>query len=106
MSWFDNATGGYDVYLQRLDAAGVEQWPHNGVLVADRGYSSTMDYGLAVDTAGCALLAFNDDRTGEAVTVARIDPGRQCTVGGGRCPGGVLEHCLLGPPSGGRDQRQ
>ena len=36
VSWFDNRTGGYDVYLQRLNAAGVEQWPHNGVLVRDR----------------------------------------------------------------------
>ena len=61
ISWFDNAAGGYDVYLQRLDANGVEQWAHNGVLVADRGFSSTQDYGLAVDTAGNALLAFRDD---------------------------------------------
>ena len=75
VSWFDNANGGYDVYLQRLDVAGVEQWSHNGVLVADRNYGWTMDYGLGVDTAGCALLAFNDDRSGgEEVTVARIDP--------------------------------
>ena len=99
VSWFDNATGGYDVYLQRLDAAGVEQWPHNGVLVADRGYSSTMDYGLAVDTAGCALLAFNDDRTGEAVTVARIDPDGNALWG----PGGVQVAssgtAFLGPPA-------
>jgi hypothetical protein len=74
VSWFDNATGGYDVYLQRVDAAGVEQWAHNGVLVADRNYSWTMDYGLAVDTAGNALLAFNDDRSGgDEITVARID---------------------------------
>jgi hypothetical protein len=41
VSWFDNADGGYDVRLQRLDANGVEQWPHNGVLVADRSFSST-----------------------------------------------------------------
>jgi hypothetical protein len=33
VSWFDNASGGYDVYLQRLDAGGNEQWAHNGVLV-------------------------------------------------------------------------
>lgn len=75
VSWFDNSSGGYDVYLQRLNAAGVEQWPHNGVLVADRGYSWTMDYGLAVDTVGNALLAFNDDRSGsEEITVAKVDP--------------------------------
>jgi hypothetical protein len=76
VSWFDSSTGGYDVYLQRLDAAGVEQWPHNGVLVADRGYSSTQDYGLAFDTDGNALLAFRDDRggIGDEVTVAKIAP--------------------------------
>ena len=43
ISWFDNADGGYDVYLQRLDVAGNELWAHNGVLVADRGFSSTQD---------------------------------------------------------------
>lgn len=58
VSWFDNATGGYDVYLQRLDAGGNEQWAHNGVLVADRNLSSTEDYGLDIDADGNALIAF------------------------------------------------
>jgi hypothetical protein len=58
ISWFDNATGGYDVYLQRLDAGGNEQWAHNGVLVADRDFSSTQDYGLDIDVDGNALLAY------------------------------------------------
>ncbi len=75
VSWFDNATGGYDVYLQRLDVMGVEQWAHNGVLVADRGFSSTQDYGLAVDTAGNALLIFRDDRgMGVQITAAKVAP--------------------------------
>jgi hypothetical protein len=75
VSWFDSSTGGYDVYLQRLDSLGYEQWPHNGVLVADRGFSSTQDYGLSIDTAGNALLAFRDDRgpTTE-ITVSMIAP--------------------------------
>ena len=58
VSWFDNSGGGYDVYLQRLDAGGNEQWAHNGVLVADRDFSSTQDYGLDIDADGNALLAF------------------------------------------------
>ena len=75
VSWFDSSTGGYDVTLQRLDAAGNEQWPHNGVLVADRGFSSTQDYGLSVDTAGNALLAFRDDRGATTeITVSKIGP--------------------------------
>jgi hypothetical protein len=99
VSWFDNATGGYDVYLQRLDAAGVEQWPHNGMLVADRGYSSTMDYGLSIDTAGNALLAFNDDRTGEAITVARIDPDGDLMWGAGGVQVASSSTAFLGPPA-------
>ena len=64
VSWFDNSTGGYDVYLQRLDAGGNEQWVHNGILIADRDLSSTEDYGLDIDADGNALLAFGFDVSG------------------------------------------
>ncbi len=83
VSWFDNATGGYDVYLQRLDINGDEQWAHNGVLVADRGFSSTQDYGLAIDTAGNALLAFRDDSSGsEQIAAAKVAPDGTLEWGG------------------------
>ncbi len=75
LSWFDNSTGGYDVTLQRLDVEGLELWPHNGVEVADRTFSMTQDYGLSVDTAGNALLAFRDDRVSPTeITVAKVSP--------------------------------
>ncbi len=84
LSWFDNGNGGYDVYLQRLDAGGVEQWAHNGVLVADRGFSSTQDYGLAVDTAGNALLAFRDDSGANVqIAAAKVDPSGTLLWGAG-----------------------
>lgn len=69
ISWFDNSAGGYDVYLQRLDAAGNEQFPHNGALVADRDFDSTQDYGLAIDPDGNALLAY---RLNDADGIAQI----------------------------------
>jgi hypothetical protein len=76
ISWLDSAAGGYDVYLQRLDAGGYEMWAHNGILIADRSYSWVQDYGLDVDTAGNALLAFRDDRFGGSarVTVVKVAP--------------------------------
>ncbi|HEX5123704.1 MAG TPA: hypothetical protein VFV97_10705 [Rhodanobacteraceae bacterium] len=71
ISWFDNATGGYDVYLQRIDAGGNELWPHNGILVADRNFSSTEDYGLDIDADGNALLAFGFEEAGVAQVLAQ-----------------------------------
>src|SRR5689334_16932653 len=41
-AWLSNPSGNFHVYLQRLDAAGVEQWPHNGRLVS----SHTQDTAL------------------------------------------------------------
>lgn len=73
ISWFDNATGGYDVRVQRLNAAGAAQLAPGGVLVADRNVSSTVDYDLAVGPTGEAYITFNDDRGGASqITVNRI----------------------------------
>src|SRR5690348_2314865 len=59
ISWFDDSTGGYSVRIQRLDSVGNKMLGSNGVLVAKRYFSSTQDYGLSVDQAGNALLAFH-----------------------------------------------
>jgi hypothetical protein len=76
VSWFDNSAGGYDVYLQRLDVSGNEQWVHNGVLVANRDLSSTQDYGLDIDASGNALLAFgyNDNSNVLQVLAQKVAP--------------------------------
>lgn len=75
ISWYDNSAGGYDVRIQRLDRNGVEQWAHNGIVVADRSFSSTQDYGLVVDADDNAIIAYRDDRaTGTQVGVNKILP--------------------------------
>jgi len=81
ISWFDNDPDGnppfgYDVFLQRLDATGLAQFPAGGIRIADLGMSSTQDYGLDVDPRGNALLAFLDDRRRGhiTVTVAKVSP--------------------------------
>ena len=97
VSWFNNnpldpPPNGYDTYLQRLNASGVEQFVHDGIQIAKLTNSSTEDYGLDVDTQGNALLAFLDTREGDAqqVTVTKVSPsgeqlwgplGVQLTVG-------------------------
>jgi hypothetical protein len=75
ISWFDALANGFDVRIQKLDSGGNEVFPHNGVLVADRSFSWTQDYGLDVDSSGNALLVFRDDRwTGEQITAAKVSP--------------------------------
>lgn len=67
VSWFNNnpndpPPGGYDVYYQLLNSNGDQQFPHDGVRVAQLTLQSTEDYGLAIDNSGDAVLAFLDDR--------------------------------------------
>jgi hypothetical protein len=79
VSWFDADPNspppvGYSVYLQRLGPGGVERFKHDGIEVAHLSNSSTEDYGLDIDTAGNALLAFLDTREGsnQQVTAAKM----------------------------------
>lgn len=81
VSWFDANPStpppvGYDVFYQRLSSGGVEQFPHDGRLVADLSNSSTEDYGLDLDTSDNALIAFLDTREGsnQQVTAAKMAP--------------------------------
>ncbi len=72
VSWFDSPTG-YDVRIQRLDANGNEVFAHNGLLVADRDFSSTQDYGLSADASGNALLAYRFNG-GAEIRAAKVMP--------------------------------
>ncbi|MDA0214301.1 MAG: hypothetical protein O2875_02940 [Planctomycetota bacterium] len=64
MSCFDNATGGYDVRANRFNDSGAPLWGANGVLVADRSYSSTVDYSSWVVSGNQFAIGYNDDRLG------------------------------------------
>ena len=70
MSWYDNATGGYDPMVQRFDANGVSVWPA-GVKVLDTNFSSTEDYGFTMDAAGNAVIVTRSDVGGGVKVVAQ-----------------------------------
>ena len=77
VAWFDNSGGSYAVYLQRLDAGGFEQWPHNGLLISNQPQSSSLvDWDLIADSTGSAVLCFTDIRAGGDLDVYayRVDP--------------------------------
>jgi hypothetical protein len=75
VSWFDNRGGGYDVYMQRLDASGNALWQENGILIADRNYSWTMDFGLDIDSAGNAVVVYRKNMLGgDGIVVSSVSP--------------------------------
>jgi hypothetical protein len=62
-AWYDSRTGGYDVYAQRISAAGAVQWTASGVPLCTA--SGEQQYPAIVpDGAGGAIVVWHDSRTG------------------------------------------
>lgn len=77
VAWFDNGSGNYDVYLQRLDINGDPQFAPNGMLVSNHTQSSSLvDWDLISDSSGNAVVVFTDVRAGSDLDVYayRISP--------------------------------
>ncbi|QQS35875.1 MAG: T9SS type A sorting domain-containing protein [Ignavibacteriales bacterium] len=63
VSWFDNRSGSYAVYLQRLDPMGNKLWSSNGLLVSNNPQSTSLvDYDLIADHNNNAVIVFTDTR--------------------------------------------
>jgi len=70
IAWFDNASGQYDVYAQRLDADGNRTFEAAGLLVSQHPQSTSLvDWDLLADTSGAAVLVFTDTRDGPDLDV-------------------------------------
>jgi len=68
IAWYDIRSGTYDIYAQRVTAAGVAQWTLNGVALctaAQYQYSPT----IASDGSGGAIVTWYDTRNGVNVDV-------------------------------------
>ena len=79
IAWFDTRTGNYNVYLQRLDAAGNKIFASDGLLISDHTSNSYIsgDWDMMTDNEGNAILTFSDIRTGGDLKVYAylISPG-------------------------------
>ena len=62
VAWWDARGGAYDVYLQRVNAAGVSVFASNGVLAAGGAYDQLFPV-LVADGSGGVFLAWEDHRT-------------------------------------------
>jgi hypothetical protein len=62
--WVDNRNGSYDIYAQRVNAAGAVQWAADGVGICT-GLQNQVSPQLAPDGAGGTFIAWVDDRNGD-----------------------------------------
>ena len=83
ISWFSNDNQNYNVRLQKLDVYGSPQWPDNGILISGNASDSWItDYDMTVDNDTCALITFQDIRTGYNNAYAyRITPSGEFSYG-------------------------
>lgn len=75
ISWFDQSSGMYVLRMQRLDALGNKLWGPNGVVVSNANQSTALfRYDLETDIEGNAIVAFQDQRTGNMqIVVQKMD---------------------------------
>ncbi len=65
VSWYSNASGNYDLYLQKLNGDGEIQWVDNGLLISNHPQETWLtDYDMTVDGEDHAIIVFNDIRNG------------------------------------------
>lgn len=63
ITWYDNRDGNYDIYAQRINAAGTVQWTTDGVAVcAVAGNQNAQQ--IISDGAGGAMIVWSDGRVG------------------------------------------
>jgi hypothetical protein len=63
VTWWDFRSGNYDLYAQRVGAAGVALWTANGVALCVAAAQQT-DPAIVPDGAGGAVVVWQDDRGG------------------------------------------
>jgi hypothetical protein len=108
ITWQDYRTGSnYDIYAQRIDAAGAAQWAANGVAICTASGSQSLPR-LASDGSGGAVTAWCDRRSGSnrCIYAQRIDMtgAAQWTTDGVAIwtgPGDAQQPALISDGSGG-----
>jgi hypothetical protein len=97
ISYLSSQATGWDTWVQRLSGTGMEILPHQGIMCADSNFSSTEDYGLAVDAAGNTMVAFRDNHTGTTqIALQKVAPD-------GSLPWGPWGVTIPGTPPGSTD---
>src|SRR5712664_2056878 len=68
VTWYDNRSGNWDIYAQRVNAEGVPQWTADGVALCTAA-NNQFDPTIASDGAGGAIVTWNDFRSGSGFDI-------------------------------------
>jgi len=73
VAWDDLRNGNLDIFVRRVDSAGVPQWAADGVALCTAAGSQLGNFaiGLATDGAGGAIVTWKDDRVADRDIYAR-----------------------------------
>ncbi len=63
ITWYDNRSGDYDIYAQRINASGVVQWTADGVAICVITGNQNAQQ-LMADGVGGAIIVWSDGRSG------------------------------------------
>jgi len=63
ITWYDYRAGNYDIYAQRISAAGAVQWTANGVALCTAAGHQSVSAAVA-DGSGGAIVTWHDYRSG------------------------------------------
>jgi predicted lipoprotein with Yx(FWY)xxD motif len=63
LTWYDNRSGNYDIYAQRVNASGVAQWTVNGVAICTAAQDQQSAQ-ITSDGVGGAIVVWKDYRSG------------------------------------------
>jgi predicted lipoprotein with Yx(FWY)xxD motif len=62
ITWYDNRSGNYDIYTQRVGGAGAVQWTTNGVATCTMG-TDQLKPDICTDGAGGVIITWTDFRS-------------------------------------------
>ena len=95
VAWQDLRNGNVDIFVQRINAAGVPQWTANGVALCTAAHDQTGPK-ITPDGAGGAIVVWSDYRsnTNNDIYAQRIDAtGAVQWTANGVAPGRKAQRC-------------
>jgi len=72
ISWKDARGADNDIYAQKVDSSGNKEWTNNGKLICN-AINDQFDLQICCDSAGGAILTWNDERVGEDIYAQKIN---------------------------------